>query len=322
MSVNMEFLIFSGNSNLTLSRSIVQILGLRLGDATVGKFSDGEIYAKINESVRGRDVFLIQSTNNPAEAHLMEMMIMIDALRRASANSITGVMPYFGYARQDRTVEPRMAISAKLVANLLTKAGLDRLLTMDLHAGQIQGFFDIPVDNLYATPIITEYLISKKKCGSNYVVLSPDSGGVTRARAYAKKLNTTLAIIDKRRTGPNTARAMNVIGDVKDKNIIIIDDIVDTAGTLAEAASAVKRQGAKSVIAAATHGVLSGPSIERILNSDIEELVITNTIEASKEKLQIPKIVVLPIDKICAEAIIRLHKKESITSLFYDSDND
>ena len=321
MHSSMDFLIFTGNSNLSLAKEVVKILGLRLGEATVSKFSDGEIYVRINESVRGRDVFLIQSTNFPAEVHLMEMMIMIDALRRASANSITGVMPYFGYGRQDRTVEPRMAISAKLIANLLTTSGLDRLLTMDLHAGQIQGFFDIPVDNLYATPIITKYLINKGICGDEYVVLSPDSGGVTRARAYAKKLNCSLAIIDKRRTGPNVARAMNVIGEVEGKNIIIMDDMIDTAGTLTEAANAVLTKGAKSVRAAATHGVLSGPAIERILKSPIEEVIITNTIEVTKEKMSISKITVLPVDDIIAEAIIRLHNKESITSLFYDGED-
>lgn len=317
----MDFLVFSGNSNLTLARAIVKILGLRLGEATVNKFSDGEIFVKINESVRGRDVFLIQSTNYPAEVHLMEMMIMIDALRRASANSITGVMPYFGYGRQDRTVEPRMAITSKLIANLLTKAGLDRLLTMDLHAGQIQGFFDIPVDNLFATPITTKYLFNKGYCGNDYVVLSPDAGGVTRARAYAKKLNCSLAIIDKRRTGPNIAKAMNVIGEVKNKKVIIIDDIVDTAGTLIEAANAVMNIGAKYTVAAATHGVLSGPAIERILASSIDELIITNTIEMSKEKISLSKLTVLTVEELFAEAIIRLHRKDSISSLFYNDED-
>lgn len=312
----MDFLVFAGNSNRPLAEGIAKRLGQRLGDATVSKFSDGEIFVRINESVRGRDVFLIQSTSVPAEIHMMEMMIMVDALKRASANSVTAVMPYFGYARQDRTTEPRVPITAKLVANLLTTSGIDRIVTMDLHAGQIQGFFDIPVDNLYATPIITNYLKDKGYFGEEYVVLSPDAGGVPRARSYAKLLDTSLAIIDKRRTGPNVAKAMNVIGDVKDKNVIIIDDMIDTAGTLTEAASAVIENGAKSVIAAATHGVLSGPALERIIKSKINEVIITDTINASKEVLNNGKIQVLSTANLFAEAIIRIYKKESISSLF------
>lgn len=312
----MDFLVFAGNSNRPLAEGIAKRLGQRLGDATVSKFSDGEIFVRINESVRGRDVFLIQSTSFPAEIHMMEMMIMVDALKRASANSVTAVMPYFGYARQDRTTEPRVPITAKLVANLLTTSGIDRIVTMDLHAGQIQGFFDIPVDNLYATPIITNYLKKKGYFGEEYVVLSPDAGGVPRARSYAKLLDTSLAIIDKRRTGPNVAKAMNVIGDVKDKHVIIIDDMIDTAGTLTEAASAVIENGAKSVIAAATHGVLSGPALERIINSKLNEVIITDTINASKEVLNNGKIQVLSTANLFAEAIIRIYKKESISSLF------
>lgn len=312
----MDFLVFTGNSNRPLAEGIAKRLGQRLGDATVSKFSDGEIFVRINESVRGRDVFLIQSTSVPAEVHMMEMMIMVDALKRASANSVTAVMPYFGYARQDRTTEPRVPITAKLVANLLTTSGIDRVVTMDLHAGQIQGFFDIPVDNLYATPIITSYLKEKGYFGEEYVVLSPDAGGVPRARSYAKLLDTSLAIIDKRRTGPNVAKAMNVIGDVKDKHVIIIDDMIDTAGTLTEAASAVIENGAKSVIAAATHGVFSGPALERIINSKLNEVIITDTINASKEVLNIGKIRVLSTADLFAEAIKRIYKKESISSLF------
>jgi ribose-phosphate pyrophosphokinase len=312
----MDFLVFAGNSNRPLAEGITKRLGQRLGDATVSKFSDGEIFIRINESVRGRDVFLIQSTSAPAEVHMMEMMIMVDALKRASANSITAVMPYFGYARQDRTTEPRVPITAKLVANLLTTSGIDRIVTMDLHAGQIQGFFDIPVDNLYATPIITGYLKEKGHFGDEYVVLSPDAGGVPRARGYAKILDTSLAIIDKRRTGPNVAKAMHVVGDVKGKKVIIIDDMIDTAGTLTEAASAVIEQGAKSVIAAATHGVLSGPALERIINSKLEEVVITDTINASKEVLNNGKIKVLSTANLFAESILRIYKKESISSLF------
>jgi len=312
----MDFLVFAGNSNRPLAEGITKRLGQRLGDATVSKFSDGEIFIRINESVRGRDVFLIQSTSAPAEVHMMEMMIMVDALKRASANSITAVMPYFGYARQDRTTEPRVPITAKLVANLLTTSGIDRIVTMDLHAGQIQGFFDIPVDNLYATPIITGYLKEKGYFGDEYVVLSPDAGGVPRARGYAKILDASLAIIDKRRTGPNVAKAMHVVGDVKGKKVIIIDDMIDTAGTLTEAASAVIEQGAKSVIAAATHGVLSGPALERIINSKLEEVVITDTINSSKEVLNNGKIKVLSTANLFAESILRIYKKESISSLF------
>jgi len=312
----MDFLVFSGNSNKTLAQGIVAKLGLRLGDATVSKFSDGEIFVRINESVRGRDVFVVQSTNYPAEVHLMELMIMVDALKRASAKSVTAVMPYFGYARQDRTVEPRVPITAKLVANLLTKSGIDRIVTMDLHAGQIQGFFDIPVDNLYSVPIIAKYFRDKGMCGEDYVVVSPDAGGVTRARGFAKALDTSLAIIDKRRSGPNVAKAMNVIGDVKGKGVIIIDDMIDTAGTLVEAAHAVLEHGATKVVAGASHGILSGPAIERILKSELEEVVITDTIEASKEKLSFSKLKILSTSDLFAEAINRIYKKESISSLF------
>ncbi|BAI79955.1 ribose-phosphate pyrophosphokinase [Deferribacter desulfuricans SSM1] len=316
MGKDMDFLVFCGNSNKQLAEEIVKKLGMRLSDATVTQFSDGEIFVRINESVRGRDVFVIQSSNNPAEKHLMELMIMVDALRRASANSVTAVIPYFGYARQDRTVEPRVPITAKLVANLLTTSGINRMVTMDLHAGQIQGFFDIPVDNLYASPIITKYLIDNGAQGNDYVIVSPDAGGVPRARAYAKILNTSLAIIDKRRTAPNEAKAMHVIGDVKNKHVIIVDDMIDTAGTLTEAANAVLEMGAKSVRACATHAVLSGPAIERIVNSALEEVVVTNTIELSKDKISISKIKVLSVADIFSEAIKRIHKKESISSLF------
>jgi len=312
----MDFLVFAGNSNKTLAQGIVAKLGLRLGDATVSKFSDGEIFVRINESVRGRDVFVVQSTNFPAEVHLMELMIMVDALKRASAKTVTAVMPYFGYARQDRTVEPRVPITAKLVANLLTKSGIDRIVTMDLHAGQIQGFFDIPVDNLYSIPIIAKYFYDRGMFGENYVVVSPDAGGVTRARGFAKALDSSLAIIDKRRSGPNVAKAMNVIGDVKGKSVIIIDDMIDTAGTLTEAAQALLEHGAKRVVAGATHGVLSGPAIERILNSPLEEVVITDTIEATKDKQQFSKLKVLSTAELFAESIHRIHRKESISSLF------
>ncbi len=317
----MDFLVFAGSSNRKLADGIVARLGMRLGDVSVGKFSDGEITVRINESVRGRDVFVVQSTNCPSEIHLMELMIMVDALKRASANSVNAVMPYFGYSRQDRATEPRVPITAKLVANLLTKSGIDRLVTMDLHAGQIQGFFDIPVDNLYAQPVIVRYLKENYPCSDEAcVVVSPDAGGVTRARALAKKLNSPLAVVDKRRTGPNVAKAMNVVGDVVGRKAIIVDDIVDTAGTLTEAAHALLDNGATGVVAVTTHGVLSGPAIERIVSSKLEEIIITDTIEVSKDICSISKIKVLSVASIFATSIERIHRKESISSLF-EGDN-
>lgn len=312
----MDFLVFSGNANKKLSEGIVSKLGMRLGAATVGRFSDGEIMVKINESVRGRDVFVVQPTGSPSDTNLMELMIMVDALRRASANSITAVIPYFGYSRQDRANEPRVPITAKLVANLLTHAGIDRLVTMDLHAGQIQGFFDIPVDNLYALPVFTKYLHDSGCCDDgNFIIVSPDAGGVARARTYAKTLGMPLAIIDKRRSGPNQAKAMHVIGDVKDKKAIIIDDMIDTAGTLTEAASALINGGAVHVMAMATHGILSGPAIERIMASPIHKVIITDTIDNAKIE-NISKIEILSVSGILATSIERIHQKESISSLF------
>lgn len=313
----MDFLVFSGNSNKKLAEDIVSHLGMRLGDASIGKFSDGEISVRINESVRGRDVFLIQPTNHPTEKHLMELMIMVDALKRASAKRINAVIPYFGYSRQDRACEPRVPITAKLVANLLETSGIDRVITMDLHAGQIQGFFDIPVDNLYAQPVMVKYIKNEiPNVADNCVVVSPDAGGVTRSRALAKWLDTPLAMIDKRRTGPNIAKAMNVIGDVNGRKAIIIDDIVDTAGTLTEATKALMDNGATGVFALATHGVLSGPAIERIMNSDLERMVITDTICTSKEIQALSKIHMLSVAKIFATSIERIHNHESISSLF------
>ena len=313
----MDFLVFAGNSNRKLAEGIVARLGMRLGDASVGKFSDGEINVRINESVRGRDVFVVQSTNSPSEVHLMEVMIMADALKRSSVNSVTAVMPYFGYARQDRAIEPRAPITAKLVANLLTKSGVDRLVTMDLHSGQAQGFFDIPVDNLYAQPVIVRYLKENYPCSEDAcVVVSPDAGGVTRARSLAKRLKTPIAMIDKRRTGPNIAKAMNVVGDVADRKAIIVDDMVDTAGTLSEASTCLLDNGATGVVAVATHGVLSGPAIERIVSSKLEELVITDTIEISKEISSISKVRLLSVASLLATSIERIHRKESISSLF------
>lgn len=311
----MDFLVFSGNANKSLAQGIVNKLGMRLGDVSVGKFSDGEINLRVNESVRGRDVFVVQSTSAPADTHLMELLIMADALKRASANSITAVIPYFGYSRQDRTTEPRVPITAKLVANLITTAGFDRLVTMNLHAGQIQGFFDIPVDNLYSSPVKVRYLRENGFCGEECVVVSPDAGGAARARAYARMLDTSLAVVDKRRTGPNVAKAMHVIGDVKDKTAIIVDDMIDTAGTLCEAANAVMAHGAKRVIAVAVHGVLSGPALERIIASPLEQVVLADTIEHSAIS-NISKIKMLSVAGIFAEAIERIHKRESISTLF------
>ena len=267
----MDFLIFSGNSNKSLAESIVSRLGMRLGAATVSKFSDGEIMVKIDESVRGRDVFVVQPTNAPSDSNLMELMVMTDALKRASANTITAIMPYFGYSRQDRASEPRVPITAKLVSNLIATSGVDRVVTMDLHAGQIQGFFDIPVDNLYALPVFYKYMQDNNLCNDDTVIVSPDAGGVARARIYAKKFGMPLAIIDKRRSGPNVAKVMHVIGEIAGKKCILIDDMIDTAGTLTEAAVALMEHGAVSVKAMATHGILSGPAIDRISSSVIEK---------------------------------------------------
>lgn len=311
----MDFLIFSGNSNKILAEGIVTRLGMRLGAATVGKFSDGEIMVKINESVRGRDVFLVQPTNAPSDTNLMELMVMADALKRASANTITAIIPYFGYSRQDRASEPRVPITAKLVANLITIAGVDRVVTMDLHAGQIQGFFDIPVDNLYALPVFYKYMQDNNLCNDDTVIVSPDAGGVARARSYAKKFGMPLAIIDKRRSGPNVAKVMHVIGDVADKKCILIDDMIDTAGTLTEAAVALMENGAISVKAMATHGILSGPAIDRIGASVIEKVIITDTIDNSRLK-DFAKLEILSVSGILATSIERIHNKESISSLF------
>lgn len=311
----MDFLVFSGSSNRSLAEGVVQQLGMKLGDALVRKFSDGEIFVRINESVRGRDVFVIQSTHYPAESNIMELMIMVDALKRASAGTITAIIPYYGYARQDRTSEPRVPITAKLVANLITTSGVDRVVTMNLHAGQIQGFFDIPVDNLYSSPVFHDYFKKNGIYGDDYVVVSPDAGGTVMARAYSKALNCQLAIVDKRRTSPNVAKAMNVIGDVSGKKVLIVDDMIDTAGTLTEASHAVMEHGAIEVSAAATHAVLSGPAIERILESPLKQVIVTDTISLGKEKL-ISKVEVLPTANIFAEAIKRIYYRESISSLF------
>lgn len=311
-----EWVILSGNSNRPLAEKICEKLGKPLGHADVKRFSDGEVFVEIGENVRGRDAYVIQSTCRPANDTWMELLIMIDALKRASAKEITAVVPYYGYSRQDRKVAPRTPISAKLVADLLTAAGATRVVAMDLHAGQIQGFFDIPFDNIYASPVILEYLNQNLRSKGDLVLVSPDAGGVERVRAYAKRLNAAVAMIDKRRTGPNVAKAMNVIGDVENKTAIIIDDMIDTAGTLTEAAHAVMDHGAKSVYAAATHGVLSGPAVERIEKSQIQKVIVTDTIPFSDQARACNKLVQLSVADLLAEAIYRIHNYDSVSSLF------
>jgi ribose-phosphate pyrophosphokinase len=308
----MEIKVFTGNANKKLAEQIVEELGVKLGKVEVSQFSDGETQVKIEENVRGADCFVIQSTCPPVNEHIMELLIINDALRRASARRITAVLPYYGYARQDRKAEPRVPITSKLIANLIVASGVTRVLAMDLHAGQIQGFFDIPVDHLYATPVFLEYM--NKKHLDNLAVVSPDAGGVERARAFAKRLNADLAIIDKRRPGANRADIMNIIGEVKDKNCIILDDLVDTAGTLAKVANAIKAAGADKILAACSHGVLSGDAIEKIEKSALEELIITDSIPLGTKKSN--KIIVLSVAKLLAEAIKRIHNDESISALF------
>ena len=307
--------IISGNSNKKLALKIASELGENIINVTLTKFSDQEVFVEILENVRGQNVFVIQSTSAPANDHLMELLITIDALKRASAHTITAVIPYFGYARQDRKVGPRTPISAKLVANILTTAGIDRLLTIDLHAGQIQGFFDIPVDNLYAAPIITKDVKDKYK-NKNIVIISPDVGGVVRARNIANRLSANLAIVDKRRDKANVSEVVNIIGDVKGKDCLVVDDIVDTAGTLCNAAEALIDAGAKSVSAYISHGVLSGPAIKKISKSKLSELVITNSIAESKQIVDSPKIRVLNLAPLIAEAIRRISSDSSVSSLF------
>lgn len=305
--------IFSGNTNLNLARDICKYLNIKLGKALVSQFGDGEIKVKIEENVRGQDVFVIQPISTPVNKSLMELLIMIDALRRASAYRITAVIPYYGYARQDRKDQPRVPITAKLVANLITNAGADRVLTVDLHAGQIQGFFDIPLDNLYAVDIFVDYF--KKKRLKNIVVVSPDVGGIKAARAYSKKMNADLAIVDKRRKSESESEAMNILGEVKNKNVVIIDDMVATAGSLVEAAGAVKNAGAKRIMAAIIHPVLCGPAIKRIKQSVVEELVVTDTIPMPSEK-RIGKIKILSIALLLGEAMRRIHNGRSVSALF------
>ena len=309
-----DFIIFSGNSNPVLSQKICEYIKVPLGGEKVKRFSDGEIQIEIDENVRSKDVFVIQSICSPVNDNLVELLLMLDALKRASANRITAVIPYYGYARQDKKVAPRVPISAKLVADILTVAGANRIITVDLHAGQIQGFFNIPVDNLFAAPVIIDYI--KKIFNNDLVIVSPDAGGVERARAFAKRLNAGLAIIDKRRDAPNQAKAMAVIGDVADKVVVILDDMVDTAGTLVEAAGAIMKNGAREVHASCSHPVLSGPAIQRIEDSELKTLVVTDTIPLEKKAKDCNKIKVLSISELIGEAIIRSFKGDSVTSLF------
>ena len=308
-----ELKLFSGNANRPLAEEIAQHLDVGLGDAEVSRFSDGEVYVQINENVRGTDVFVIQPTCPPVNDNLMELLVMIDAFKRASARRITAVLPYYGYGRQDRKAQPRVPISAKLVADLITAAGASRVLAVDLHAGQIQGFFNIPVDHLFAAPVIIDHLAKKEL--EDLVLVSPDAGGVERARAIAKRLRAGLAIIDKRRDGPNVAVFMYLIGEVKDKDVVVIDDMIDTAGTLIQAVEAVKREGARRVLACGVHPVLSGPAISRIGSSELEELIITNSVPLPPEK-RLPKIHVLSVAPLLAEAIRRIHDEESVSTLF------
>ncbi|MCI4453759.1 MAG: ribose-phosphate pyrophosphokinase [Thermodesulfobacterium sp.] len=307
--------LISGTANPELAQKISEYLATPLVQTKITRFSDGEIFVEIKENVRGADVFIIQPTCPPVNENLVELLIMIDAARRASARRITAVIPYYGYARQDRKTAPRTPITAKLVANVIVVAGARRVLTMDLHAGQIQGFFDIPVDHLYAMPVFLEYLKDKFR-GEEIVIVSPDAGGVERAREYAKRLNATMAIVDKRRPRPNESEVMNIIGDVKDKIAVIIDDMIDTAGTICKAASAIMDRGAKEVYAVATHPVLSGPAVERLAQSPIKEVVVSDTIPLREETQRVNKIKVLSVSKLLGEAIRRIHTDDSISSLF------
>ncbi len=306
--------LFSGNSNPSLAKEICDSLGLSLGESTVSTFSDGEIYVKIEENVRGNDVFVIQSASTPVNTHIMELLILIDALKRASAREITAVIPYFGYARQDRKDQPRVPITAKLVADLIGTVGAHRVLTIDLHTGQIQGFFNIPVDHLYASPVLLPYF--KKKKFDDLVIVSPDAGGVERARAFAKKMNVGLAIIDKRREGPNRTKIMNIIGEVENRDILILDDMIDTAGTIAQAAAAIKAKGANRILACCTHPVLSGPAIDRLNDAPIDEIVVTNTVPLNGKEAACKKITVLSVASLLGEAIKRINEESSVSSLF------
>jgi len=307
--------LLTGNSNKILSKNIARYLKTKLVNSSIRKFADGEIYIEINENIRGNSIFIIQSISSPANDNLMELLLCIDALKRSSAKNITAVIPYFGYARQDRKVVPRTSISAKLVSNLITKAGADRIVTVDLHAGQIQGFFDIPVDNLFSTPIFARHV--KKRIKSKKIIcVAPDVGGTERARALGKLLNVGLAIVDKRRPKPGQSEVMNVIGDVKDQTCVIVDDIIDSGGTIVNAAKALKKRGAKEVYVYITHGVLSGEAVKKIKGSVIKNLVITDTIDNSQKTKNVKNIEVLPISSLMGEAIKRISNSNSVSDLF------
>lgn len=308
--------IFTGNANRALADEICKFVEIPLGRADVTHFSDGEIYVEIGENVRGVNCFVVQPTCSPPNQSLMELLIMIDALKRASAGSIVAIIPYFGYARQDRKAKPRTPITSKLVANLITAAGTDRALAMDLHAGQIQGFFDIPFDHLYAMPVLIEELRMLGYGGDGTVVVSPDAGGVERARAFSKRLGTSLAIIDKRRPAPNVSEIMNIVGDVRGKKAVIVDDIIDTAGTLTNAAQAIINAGAASVAACSSHAVFSGKAVQRINESPLTHVVVTNTIPLSEQGAACPKVRVKSVGRLLGEAIKRIHHGDSISSLF------
>ena len=309
-----ELRVFTGSAHPVLGESIARRLGVPLGRAHLSRFSDGEVWFQIQDNVRGADVFVVQPTGPPVNENIMELLVMLDAFKRSSASRITAVVPYYGYARQDRKDKPRVPISAKLVADLLSAAGTDRILTMDLHASQIQGFFDVPVDHLYAAPVIMDY-VSKLKL-PKLTVVSPDAGGVERARAYAKRLEASLAIVDKRRETANVAEVHHVIGDVEGRTALIVDDIVDTGGTLAQVAEAIQKAGAREVLASSTHAVLSGKAIERIEASPLSKLMITDSIPLSPERQRCKKIVVLSIAELMAKAIRNIHEEASVTSLF------
>ncbi len=308
-----KFKLFSGTANPEFAKKVGRYLNVNVGGASINKFSDGEISVQIHESVRGQDVFIVQPTCAPTNDHLMELLIIVDALKRSSAKSISAVMPYFGYARQDRKAAPRVPITAKLVADMLETVGIDRIITIDLHAAQIQGFFDIPVDNLYGSVLFVDYLRAKNL--KNPIIASPDIGGVARARSYAEKLGYGLVIVDKRREKANVAEVMNIIGEVKGKDVILVDDMVDTAGTLVKAAEVLKAKGATSVMACCTHGVLSGPAFERVNNGTLDELIITDTIPMHGK---CDKITVLSATKIIGETIRRITNNESVNSIFID----
>ena len=308
-----DFSVFSGSANPTLCRQICEYLRVTVGAVKLTRFSDGEVNFQILENIRGKDVFLVQPTCPPVSENLMELLIMVDAFKRSSAERITTVIPYYGYARQDRKDKPRVPISAKLVGDVLSAAGVHRLLTMDLHVGQIQGFFNMPVDHLFATPVILEYLKELKL--NKLTVVSPDAGGVERARFYAKRLGANLAIIDKRRIDDNEAEVMNIVGDVDNRDVIIVDDMIDTAGSMVRATEALRRKGARRLFAAATHAVLSGPATERLMNSEFEAVIVTNTVFLSEQK-QIPKLKVLSVAGLLGEAIKSIHEESSVSRLF------